>query len=163
MKESTIKELQQAVLRLEMVASRIRTETAEVSATNDHIEIIRHYDRLRLANASIKTARAALSEIEDNLSKVRIPEVMRYKGVKTIHIEDVGRVTVSGRFTCSMLDQEAGINWLTDNGHGGIIKPTVHWQTLSSFAKEYMEESGRDLPDDIFKISMSEYTSIRKV
>lgn len=38
--------------------------------------------------------------------------------------------------------------WLRANGHGGLIKETVHAQTLGSFAKELLE-NGRPLPPNL--------------
>jgi len=61
------------------------------------------------------------------------------------------------------LDKDAGLNWLRANGHEGIIIETVNSSTLSAFAKSQLEEEGVDLPDDIFKIGTSPYTSITKV
>lgn len=145
------------------IASTVRDETNAILPSRDHVAIIRHYDKLRLATARIKEAREALNDLEEDLSRVKVPEVMKEHNVKTIHIEDVGRVTVSYRFSCSMLDKEAGINWLRANGHGGIVIETVNSSTLASFAKSLLEDEGKDMPESIFKTGTSPYTSITKV
>jgi hypothetical protein len=162
MRELTLERLNHAVGALTEVAGMVRIDTEAVLLTRNHVEIIRHYNHLRLVTERIKLAREALNDMEEDLSRKRIPDVMGEHGIKTIHIEDVGRVTVSYRFGCSMPDKEAGLNWLKENGHGGIITENVHHMTLAAFAKSHLEE-GYDLPDDIFKTSTSPYTSITRV
>lgn len=162
MRDETLERLTHVCGLLSGIAGAIRDDTNAVIPSRDHLAIIRHYDKLRLANARIKLAREALGDIEEDLSRRSIPEVMKEKGIKTINIEDVGRVTVSYRFSCTMLDKDAGLNWLRSNGHGGIIIETVNSSTLSAFAKAQLEEEGVDLPDAIFKVGTSPYTSITK-
>ena len=41
--------------------------------------------------------------------------------------------------------------WLTDNGLDGIIKPTVHWGTLSSTMKEFVD-AGNEVPEIINRV-----------
>jgi hypothetical protein len=144
------------------LAEMIRDDTAEVTKTRDHIAVIKHYNHIRIANETIKEARKALDQMEEELSRETVPEVMRENSVKTTTVEGVGRVTISARTSCSMIDKELGMEWLTANGHGGMIQPTVNASTLGAFAKSQMEE-GRELPVDRFKTSLMTYTSITKV
>jgi hypothetical protein len=155
-----------------MVATMIREDTTAVQQGGDVIEIIKHFNHLRIANDDIKSSREALQQIADSLSTVVIPDVVRVAkettGLKTpINIEGVGRVTVSYRYSASILDhplrgKEPGYEWLRANGAGEIIKPTVNAGTLSSYAKSMLEEKGEELPDDIFKVGTAPYTSITK-
>ena len=163
MKQDTLDRLTYACGFLTGVAAAVREDTDAALALRNHVELIKHYNHLRLATAQIKEAREALNELEERLSREQIPEIFREQGIKTTTIEGVGRVTVSYRFGCSMLDKEAGLEWLRGNGHGGIIIETVNSSTLSAFAKSMLEESGAELPDTIFKVSTSPYTSITKV
>jgi len=162
MQEATLTYLRDVVTRLQGVAEQIRIDTNDVVATNDHIEIIRHYDHLRLANEQIKEAREALSDLADLMSREQVPAVMAMHKVKTITVIGVGRVTVSHRYSCSMIDKELGMGWLRDNGHGGLIQPTVNSSTLSAFAKNLLEVEGKELPEDLFKVGTAPYTSITK-
>lgn len=163
MKDSTMQDLAKAVTFLQGLAQAVREDTNAAIATADHVEVIRHYNKLRIVNDQIKEARDALSDIADHLSTIDVPDVMRLAKVKTTTIEGVGRVTVSYRFSCSMLDKEKGMNWLRENGHGGLIQPTVNAQTLGAFAKNLIETEGKELPVEIFKTGTAPYTSITKV
>ena len=139
----------------------IRTDTQE-ALKGDHIGLITHFDQARRVNEQIKEARKALDEIVEDLSHDKVPNAMREAKVKTLTLEGIGRISVSSRFSCSMLDKSAGHNWLKANELGDIIIPTVNAQTLASTVKEWMAKTGEDLPDDIFKTSNFDYTSITK-
>lgn len=163
MQESTKLRLDRVCEELLSVASMIRKDTDEVTAGGDHIAIIRHFDKARLAVEMIKEAREALNDMVDNLSRVVIPDVMKAHQVKTLTLEGVGRVTVSYRYSCSMLDKQRGMDWLRDNGHGDLIQPTVNSSSLAAFSKNLLEVEGKELPEDIFKVGTSPFTSITKV
>lgn len=164
MKEVTRQRLQVLCEQMVTIAEMVRKDTAEALGTNDHIAVIKHFDELRRANESIKMSREAMSEIADDLSTRHIPDLMRAAGVKTITIEGVGRVTVSHRFSCSIiLEKKAeAYDWLRANGHGDIIQETVNSSTLGAFAKSLSIDTGKDVPSDLFKVGTAPYTSITK-
>lgn len=162
MEQDTQSRLVYACGILQGVAVAIRGETNDVVATQDHIEVIRHYDQLRQATALIKESREALEQIEMKLSREHVPDVMRAHKIKTITVEGVGRVSLGTRWSASMPDKPAGFDWLRANNHGGIIIETVNAQTLAALAKELNEE-GIDLPTPTFTTGTLTYTSITKV
>jgi hypothetical protein len=163
MQQETREYLTQVVGGLRNIVQLVRDDTTDVLKTGDHIAVIRHYDALRRSVEEIKEARKALDEIEDHLSKEQVPDVMRLAGVKTITVEGVGRVTISNRFSCSMLDKEQAFKYLRSTDAGYLITETVNAQTLASYAKDLLENHGTELPVDIFKVGTSSYTSITKV
>jgi len=161
MKNTTLMLLNDAVDQLAKVAGLVRTDTHDAVATNDHVEVIRHFDHLRKINARIREAREALYEMEQRLSWEQVPDVMRENNIRTTTIEGVGRVSLSNKWSCSMLDKEVGMDWLRGNGAGELIQETVNAQTLAAYAKSLNEE-GKELPNDIFKTGTMTYTSITK-
>lgn len=162
MKIATLSDLTSTCLQLAVLAGKIRDETTEVIATDDPIEIIKHYDKLRQVTALIKESREALAQIEERLSREQVPDVMRAHNMKTVTIEGVGRVSLGTRWSASMPDKQAGFDWLRANGHGGVIQETVNAQTLAALAKELNSE-GIDLPAPTFTTGIMTYTSITKV
>lgn len=162
MKEETKTRLAALSKLAEEVALALRAETSEALSTNDPIAVVKHFDDLRDAVDQIKVSREALADMADSLSTRDIPTLFSNKDLKTITIEGVGRVTVSYRFSASLVDKEKGFKWLRDNGHKELITETVNSSTLSGFAKDMLQNKGVDLPDDIFKISTNPYTSITK-
>jgi hypothetical protein len=167
MHEKTAEFLGKVVDGLIRVAGAIREDTDSVVASGNHVDIIKHFNQVRLAAEQIKEAREAINDISDNLSRVVIPDTVALLKETTgqkppFNIEGVGRVTVSYRFSCTMPDKEHGIRWLKSNGHGGIVQETVNSSTLSAFAKNMLEEQGIELPPDLFKVGTAPYTSITK-
>lgn len=162
MRSSTLMLLNDVCGNLIQVAGEVRADTNSAVATNDHVEVIRHFDHLRKVNDKIKEAQAALVEMAERLSREYVPDVMRAAGIRSTTIEGVGRVSLSNRWSCSMLDKQVGMNWLRGNGAEGLIQETVNAMTLAAYAKSLSEEQGMDLPQDIFKTSIMTYTSITK-
>lgn len=140
----------------------VRDDTIAAVNTNDHVALIRHYAELDAGIDKIKEARKALDEIDEKLSREQVPDAMRVAGVKTTTVEGVGRVTIGFRWSCSLLDKPLGFEWLRKNGHGGLIQPTIAAQSLAAWAKHEVETSGKDLPDDVFKVGQMAYTSLTR-
>lgn len=161
MQARTLQALEALVTLAEDVAAKVRRETAEILLTTDPIEIVKHFDAVRDVVDRVKTSREALAEIADDLSTVQIPTLFSNRNLKTITIEGLGRVTVSHRYSVSMLDKPAGMEWLRGNGHGALIQETVNSSTLGAFGREMME-AGTELPENLFKTSTNPYTSITK-
>lgn len=167
MHQKTLEYLEKGVAQLDRIVKLIREETDQVVASGDHIEIIKHFNHVRQANELVKEGRKSLDNMSDHLSRVVVPDTVKDLKERTgekppFNIDGVGRVSVSYRFSCSMIDKDKGIEWLRSEGHGGIVQETVNSSTLASFAKNLLEVDGIELPDDKFKISTSPYTSITK-
>jgi hypothetical protein len=166
MKIETYEWLQKVLVGLQKVTTEILQETNDVVATQDHVEVIKHFDLVRKATELTKEARENLREISDRLSKEQIPDLFRLVKERTgekppFKIEGVGSVSVSNKYSCTILDKELGYNWLRSNGHEGLITETVNASTLSAFAKELIEVDGKELPPELFKTGVNPYTSIR--
>ena len=162
MQDTTVQRLTAICSSLQIIAGNIRDETNQVVGTNDHVAVIRHYDNLRKLTALIKESREALSNMEERLSREQVPDVMRANNIRSTTIEGVGRVSLSSRWSASMLDKETAMNWLRESGNGGVIQETVNAQTLGALAKELNNE-GVELPSDLFKTSVMTFTSITRV
>jgi hypothetical protein len=162
MRPQTAADTERVCRYLVQVAQDIRRDTAETVATHDHIAVIKHFVQVRAAVEQIKEAREALDQMEQVLSREQVPEVMREHGIKTITVEGVGRVSLSNRWSCSMLDKEAGMDWLRGTGNESLIQETVNSSTLAAFAKNMTETEGKELPADLFKTSVMTFTSITK-
>ena len=104
---------------------------------------------------------AALKKHIDSLSYEILPTMFGNQNVKTIKIDDVGRVTVNVRWSASMIDKQASMEWLRTSGNEGLIIETVNAQTLGAFAKAETV-AGKPLPDHLFKVSTAQHISITK-
>ena len=162
MKEDTLQELGVLCSHLITITGEVRKETDEVVSGGDHVEVIKHYDKVRHVTALIKESRDALEQLEMKLSREQVPDVMRAHNIRTVTIEGVGRVSLGTRWSASMPDKAAGFEWLRANEHGGVIQETVNAQTLGALAKE-LNNDGTELPAPTFTTNIMTYTSITKV
>jgi hypothetical protein len=145
-----------------VLAAQTRFETAKKGEPDAMIRLYvaadEEYDRL-------DKARKAMGALLEGVSRNFIPELMAERSIKTISLDDIKRrISVSTRISASIVpDQKAmAFNWLREHGAAELIQSTVNAGTLSSFAKERIEE-GFDLPGDLFKMSSMQYTSVTKL
>lgn len=118
---------------------------------------------VKAANEIIEENRKVIGGLFQKMSYETIPEAFERDKIKTLTTESGYRLTVSVRFSVSMLDKEAGIGWLRKNGMEAIVQETVNSQTLSAAIREKVEKYNLDPPDDIFKVSTAPYTSATAV
>ena len=97
--------------------------------------IVKHFAALRTEYRALKDKIAKLETEVNDLSYNLIPTMFDAQDVKTIKIDDVGRVTVNQKWAASMPDKEVGMDWLRVTGNEGLIIETVNAQTLAAFAK----------------------------
>ena len=121
--------------KLDSLLERAQRDTTEVVQTNDIPTTVAHYAALRDTVRDLAAKVAALQKHVDSLSYETLPTMMGNQSVKTITVDNVGRVSINVRWSASMVDKEAGMQWLRDTGNEGLIIATVNAGTLSSFAK----------------------------
>jgi hypothetical protein len=143
------------------LSEQLRRKTAELKG-GDHVALICHYADVRAAHAAIDESIKSLYEMKESLSRELVPDVMRAAGIKTINLVGIGRVSLSNRWSVSMLDKVQGMQYLRDTGNEGLIQETVNSSTLTAFGKNLMETEGKELPDHLFKSSIMTITSITK-
>ena len=97
-------------------ATRDTTEVvgqANIPASSDlFCRIARHRQRSSQQNSLLQ------SHIDQTCRKNFANDVYQ-PNVKTIKVDDVGRVTVNVRWSCSMLDKETSLQWLRPTGTTG--------------------------------------------
>jgi|SRR5579864_370704 hypothetical protein len=150
-----------AAQKLDSLIERSARDTAEILQSADIPTTVVYFDQLRETVRDLAAKVAVLQKHCDQISQEYIPTMFTNANVKTIKVDDVGRVTVNIRWTASMVDKEVGLGWLRQTNNEGLIIETVNAQTLGSFAKEEVI-AGRPLPEEIFKVSATPYTSITK-
>jgi hypothetical protein len=126
------------------------------------VDQIRRFKFISDVYEAFSEAKKHLNDIYDKQSREHIPEAMRRDGIKTINVDGVGRVSLSNRYSCSILDKSQAYNWLAENGAASLITQTVNSSSLAAFAKNKLEEEGVELPAEVFKTGVMTYTSITK-
>jgi hypothetical protein len=163
MKDETLDFMRKTCNAMRLLADKLYEDTAEAIESNDPIVVATHYSQLRDARELIKDARERLDELETRMSREDVPNVLRANKLpKGIFIEGIGRVGLSQRWSASIIDKDAGFQWLRNNNHEGLITETVNSSTLSAFAKDMFVNHNLELPEDIFKVGQMTITSITK-
>jgi hypothetical protein len=95
-------------------------------------------------NEALKATKAAIERI----TKTTIPEILEAMGAENARIPGIGTVYLQNKVFANVKaeDRDKFHAWLRENGHGDLIKDTVHPGTLTSFAKEQLE-NGIALPE----------------
>jgi hypothetical protein len=147
--------------KIASLIERSRRDTLALVEKNDIPSIVKHFSALRTEYRALKDKLDKLENEVNDLSYNLIPTMFDAQHVKTIKLDDIGRVTVNQRWTASMPDKELGMGWLRGSGNGGLIIETVNAQTLAAFAKD-KALGGEPLPDSLFTVGQAPYVSITK-
>lgn len=147
--------------KLDSLLERAQRDADQVVAEANIPNAVTYFSELREQVRSLATKMSALQSLVDTLSQEMLPTLFSNQNVKTIKVDDVGRVTINDRWTASMLNKSDGLGWLRSTGNEGLIIETCNAQTLGAFAKaEAMAQ--RPLPSEIFKVSTVPFVSITK-
>lgn len=147
--------------RLNLLLLDIQQATDEAVATNDLATVASHFQELRNKIGLIEDALKPISSHVEQISRDILPTMFMNKGMKTGNFVGIGRVTINTRWSASMINPLKAIEWLKAEGNGGVVKETVHHETLGAMAKE-AAAAGKPMPSDLFKIGTSSYTSVTK-
>ncbi len=150
---------------LEKIAQAVAPRAQECEQS-DVLQVVRAWHHLRSSYEQLDAHRKQIGETLERMSREVIPTLMEEAGVKTVTLDDVGyRFTVSARLSASIpQDVKAdAYDWLRENDYGDLIIETVNSSTLASFAKNLIEEEGKELPPELFKLTTMKYTSATKV
>jgi hypothetical protein len=147
--------------KLDSLLERAQRDTTEVVQTNDIPKTVEHFAALQNTVDDLAKKISALKKHVDSLSYEILPTMFGNQNVKTIKLDDIGRVTVNVRWTASMINKQRSMEWLRTSGNEGLIIETVNAMTLASFAKTETL-AGKPLPDHLFKVGTAQHMSITK-
>lgn len=105
------------------------------------------YD-LKAEKDQLEERLGVLNSRYDNLSKTILPQIMDDMEQDKVSIKGVGTVYLQAEVQASIpsVESEAAIAWLKKNGHGDIVKETVHPGTLKAWTKEQISTGGKLAP-----------------
>ena len=153
-------EVTRSVNWMERLADELK---AAITAPGKLAETVESYVVTKRVNDMLEEGRKLIGAVAQEASYKVIPDKMADEDISTFTSRLGYRVTVSQRFSASMLDKERGFDWLRAHDLGDLIQPTVNAQTLSAQARRLVEEENIELPEDIFKTSIAPYVSVTAV
>lgn len=101
-------------------------------------------DRKDLLEAELKEVNGEIRRLSEQV----IPEMMDDQDIEKLTVEGVGTCYLSTKIYANVKaeNKEQFYSWLTENGHGDLIREHVFPASLNAFAKEQLQE-GKALPD----------------
>lgn len=115
-------------------------------------DLIPFYGAIRDAEEKLEVPGDKLHGIHDHLKYGVIPETWERDDLGAMSTSNGDRIHVTIDTMASILkdNRPAAFKWLRANKHGDLIQETVNAQTLSAFARTWMEEKGKDFPKNAF-------------
>lgn len=115
-------------------------------------------------HTALDVVRKTLNAEYDHIKLKALPDLMNELELRTFTVEGAGRVQIGGDVYASIsADQKDGAyQWLRDNNYGDLIVETVNASTLKAWCKEGLEQ-GRDMPEELFKITPYTRATLVKV
>lgn len=128
------------------------------------IDAVREMHAVGAALEELKAKISALNVMYDALRLNVVPKKLEDAGVRSLTVEGVGRVTVTGDIYVSIPAEYKMLAYqhLRDTGHGGLIQDNINPSTLKAFCKT-MIKTGEEIPGDLFKVTPFSRASITKV
>ena len=151
-----------AAADLELLLEFVKMDTSTLVESGEPAGVAVHLEYLRFMVKELDRKVTALSNHVKEISEHMMPTLMFNKGMKSTTFIGVGRVAINQHWTAKMLNPPKCMEWLRAEGNGGVIRETVHHETLGAIAREAATK-GHWLPHDLFNITTSNYTSITKV
>lgn len=121
------------------------------------------YACIKYAIEAVSEATKEPNKYQQYLQYTGMVEKMQEEMTKSFTTPSKFRCTLASRTTVSMVDKEAGMDWLRENGYETLIQPTVNASSLGAMAKELMETENKQLPDNLFNTNVGVYVSLTKV
>ena len=127
-------------------------------------DLVALQDRLKTNVDELKAVKTSISKYYDVIRLHKVPEKMREQGTLSATIEGVGRIGLTRDSYVSIVTdmKEEAYQWLSDHGHGAIVKDYVHPGTLKSLLTEKVEK-GEEVPESIFSVKLYKYSKITRI
>lgn len=113
--------------------------------------------RMKELQDDIELRESVVKELKEQFDELRlkkIPEKMEALGVKNITFVGIGRVQTAQDIYAGTREgqKEAGIQWLRDCGHDGMVTENYNSSSLKALFRRMIKD-GAPIPDDIFSVT----------
>ncbi len=144
---------------------QLKTELKN-AARRDHVSMARAYVALYKFEDCLKEEFIKpFGEIFREYDQKVMPDALESAGVTNVPLTEGIRVQRSQNTRASIREgmRQAAYKWLVDNDHQDIISETVNSSTLSSLARQLMEQDNKELPDGLFNVALVPTMSVTKI
>jgi hypothetical protein len=137
-------------------------EVEQVTTKGPASELARYYIEIKEFYEDLHDVSKELTKLKDQMAYKDVPAAFEREGTDSITTKNGYRVTISALIRASCKEMDKAVEWMEEHGNEGLVKRTINAQTLAAFVRSEMEE-GREVPDDIFTVSIGQNTSVTKV
>ena len=138
---------------LDLLLQLVRLDTQTVVEDGDLATVAAHFQYVRDMAKALKDKASALTLHVESISREMLPTLFENAGMKSANFPGIGTVAINQRWSASMIIPDKAIQWLRYEGNGGVVRETVHHETLGAMAKDAV----------IAKISSALLTSSKSV
>lgn len=122
--------------------------------------------KLRIAKDLKEDLESQLKDVNKDIEQLAqrdIPTIMEAQEVTNIKIAGVGTIYLQNKVKASITadDKAEAYAWLSENGHGDLIKEYVHPKTLEAWAKEQIENN-MPIPEEFIRAYKYTQAAIRR-
>ena len=122
-------------------------------------------ERMRILQREKEELEETLKGINASLDDLRlraIPEWMAENDIRTATFDGIGRVQLAMDCYATIIDKQAGYDWLKEHGYEGLVTEYIQPSTFKAAVKEALK-SGQSFPEELFKVQPFTRASIVKV
>jgi hypothetical protein len=104
---------------------------------------------------SLEALRAEASDIQkrfDYVRQVALPTAMENEGFEKFTADGIGTVYLASDMWLKVVSNPGLQEWLANNGHADLIKPTVNASSLKAAVKQMLTK-GEAVPENLLKIT----------
>lgn len=154
------KHLEKLVEEVNVYLGETSSETYKQNKIQDNARLLKKVKSIREDLEKLKTS---LFPIEKYLSYEVIPEQLEDFGLDSVKITGLGNVfTETSYFVTPIKEKQEEIKeFLFENGKGELIKESINTISLKS-AILRLQEEGKEIPKELFKLTPYTKTKIRK-
>lgn len=126
---------------------------------NKLTELVKELNDVRSEKDMLEKRLTEVNKRKIELETKEIPQIMEDAEQSKVKIDGVGTIYLKADLYCH--PEGDIIEWLKENGHGSIVKETVHHGTLRSWANEQLDTGGT-LPPNL-KVQQFMKATLRRV
>lgn len=116
---------------------------------------------LQLEKEELEAQLKLVNAVYDVLRLELVPAKMDEDNVERVTYDGIGRVSLTADMYVTVNNKTGLFEWLSDEGFGDLIQPTVNASTLKAFVKGRMKD-GKDVPAEFLNIKPFTRASITK-
>lgn len=145
--------MEESGFNAQQASSQLENESA--------VEVAKIMAALKDLNECAEAVKKESGKVYDHVRTLVLPDKMDDEGLDNMRVAGLGRVSVTADVRATIADKQAGYKWLEEHGYGDMITETVNASALKALMRRMIKE-GREIPDEIFKVTPFNRASITK-